>query len=172
MSQVLINKYLTELAKLRQVGGTSRESVVRKVSKDPLKALGRTLDLPFIPESVTPFVLTRADVPDDKSSKAGLAPKAMLKADKAAGLIRLDSETTLSGIPSEAWDYKLRNRSALEWILDQHKEKTPKDPTIRERFNTYRFADHKEEVIDLLMWVTTLSVETVKIVDAMRSAQR
>ena len=30
--------------------------------------------------------------------------------------------------------------------------------TIRERFNTYRFADHKERVIDLLRRVCTVSV--------------
>jgi predicted helicase len=35
---------------------------------------------------------------------------------------------------------KLGNRCALEWILDQYKEKKPKDPTIREKFNTYRRA--------------------------------
>ncbi|MEO8587795.1 MAG: hypothetical protein ABI432_00350 [Flavobacteriales bacterium] len=34
----------------------------------------------------------------------------------------------------------LGNRTALEWVLDQYKEKTPMDPTIREKFNTYRFA--------------------------------
>ena len=50
MSQVLINKYLTEMAKLRQVGGTHRESVVREAFKDLLKAWGRSLDLTFIPE--------------------------------------------------------------------------------------------------------------------------
>jgi hypothetical protein len=26
--------------------------------------------------------------------------------------------------------------------MDQYKEKTPKEPTIREKINTYRFADH------------------------------
>ena len=75
-------------------------------------------------------------------------------------------------MPREAWDYRLGNRSALEWILDQHKERTPKDPTIRERFNIYRFADHKEKVIDLLMRVTRVSVETVAIVEAMRQLPR
>jgi hypothetical protein len=49
---------------------------------------------------------------------------------------------------------------------------TPKDPTIREKFNTYRFADHKGKVIDLLMRVTRVSVETMKIVEAMKSAKR
>ncbi len=51
--------------------------------------------------------------------------------------ITLDSETVLSGIPPEAWEYQLGNRSALEWILDQYKEKKPKDPTIRAKFDTY-----------------------------------
>ena len=68
--------------------------------------------------------------------------------------------------------YRLGNRSGLDWILDQHKEKTPKDPTIRERFNTYRFADHKEKVADLVARVTRVSVETVAIVEAMKAARR
>jgi predicted helicase len=123
-------------------------------------------------ETVEPWSLQRIDVPDEKSSKASLAPKAMLRADKDAGNIHLDSETQLTGIPAQAWDYKLGNRSALDWILDQYKEKTPKDPTIREKFNTYRFADHKEQVIDLLKRVTRVSVETMKIVEAMRQEKR
>ena len=35
------------------------------------------------------------------------------------------------------------------------------------RFNTYRFTDYKERVIDLLRRVCTVSVETMHIVDAM-----
>ena len=62
------------------------------------------------------------------------------------------------------------NRSALEWVLDQYKEKKPKDPTIREKFDTYRFAGYKEKVIDLLMRVTRVSVETQTIVEAMKAA--
>ena len=67
-----------------------------------------------------------------------LPPKWILKADKEAGRIIVDSETTLTGIPPEAWDYRLGNCSALEWILDQYKEKKPKDPTIREKFQHLR----------------------------------
>ncbi len=134
---------------------------------------GQTLmDLHIGYETVEPFPLRRADVPDERAKNAGQAPKAMLKADKDAGSITLDSETVLSGVPSEAWDYQLGNRSALEWVLDQYKEKKPKDPTIRAKFDTYRFADYKEKVIDLLMRVTAVSVATVEISRAMRSAAR
>lgn len=132
----------------------------------------RLMDLHIGYETVDPWPVTRTDTPDDKARAAGVSPKVILKSDPDGGTIRLDSETVLSGIPRAAWDYRLGNRSGLDWILDQHKEKTPKDPTIRERFNTYRFVDHKEKVIDLLARVTRVSVETVEIVEAMKGAKR
>jgi predicted helicase len=94
-------------------------------------------------------------------------PKAKLKADKETGRIILDEQTTLAGVPAIAWEYRLGNRSALEWVLDQYKEKKPTDPTIAEKFNTYRFADYKEKVIDLLMRVCTVSVETMAVIREM-----
>ncbi len=130
------------------------------------------MDLHIGYEQAECFKLKRTDRPDEKSRKAGVAPKTMLKADKEAGSIFLDSETTLSGIPREAWTYTLGNRSALEWILDQYKKKKLKDPTIREKFDTYHFADYKEKVIDLLMRVTTVSIRTVAIVNAMKHLHR
>ena len=54
-------------------------------------------------------------------------------------------------------------------MLDQWKESTPKDKTVAEKFNTYRFAEHKEKVMDLLLRVCTVSVETTRIVRAMPS---
>lgn len=134
---------------------------------------GKTLMVMHIGyEGVDPTKLKRADVSDERAKKVGVRPKTILKADKSGGRIVIDSDTALAGIPPEAWNYKLGNRSALEWVLDQYKESKPKDPTIREKFDTYRFADYKEKVIDLLARVTTVSVETQKIVNAMRSASR
>ena len=98
------------------------------------------------------------------------APRVMLRAnagDKERGEIHIDSETVLRGVPEFAWEYRLGNRTAIEWVLDQYKEKKPRDPTIRERFNTYRFADYKEDVIDLLRRVCTVSVRTAEIVGGM-----
>jgi predicted helicase len=123
-------------------------------------------------ETVRPWELQRLNAPDEKSRAAGLAPKPHLKADKENGAIIIDSETRLTGIPAQAWTYRLGSRSALEWILDQYKEKTPKDSTIRATFNTYRFGDHKEKVIDLLMRITRVSVETMEIIGAMETVER
>ena len=122
-------------------------------------------------ETVTPYNLTRLDIPLKDHTSTSLSsqktPKPKLKADKIKGSIILDDVTTLENIPKIAWEYMLGNRCALEWILDQYKEKKPKDPTIAEKFNTYRFADYKEQVIDLLMRVCTVSVETMNIIREM-----
>ena len=87
-------------------------------------------------ERVAPFALVRTDVPDEKARAAGQSPKCILKSDIATGRIVIDSETTLTGVPREAWSYLLGNRCAIDWVLDQYKEKKPKDPTIREKFDT------------------------------------
>jgi len=121
-------------------------------------------------ETIDPWPLTRLDVPDTRARTAGVPLKVILKSDADSGIITVDSETTLTGIPPAAFTYKLGNRSGLDWILDQYKEKTPKDPTIREKFNTYRLADYKEKVIDLIARVTRVSVETVAITQAMQAA--
>ena len=124
------------------------------------------LDLHIRFETTEPWPLDRVD-------NDGVTPKrAILGADKEAGVITLDEQTSLAGVPDEAWEYRLGNRSALEWVLDQYKERKPRDPTIREQFNTYRFADHKERVVDLLGRVCAVSAFTTTIVNelSLRSA--
>ena len=121
----------------------------------------KLLDLHIGFESAEPYPLERHDRKDVDPKRA------ILRADKSSGTITLDERTTLAGIPERAWEYQLGSRSALEWVLDQYKEKKPKDPTIREKFNNYRFSDHKEGVIDLLRRVCTVSVATMEIVDSM-----
>jgi predicted helicase len=123
-------------------------------------------------ESQNPWELTRRDVADEKARAVKQSPKPLLRSDPATGTVTIDSETTLSGIPPEAWTYVLGSRSAIDWVLDQHKEKTPKDPTIRAKFDTYRLADHKEALVTLLGQVVRVSVETMRIVDAIRKEPR
>ena len=118
------------------------------------------LDLHIGFESAEPYPLEQ-----EETGKEPGKPK--LRADKERGVIVLDDATRLADVPEDAWRYRLGNRSALEWVLDQYKERKPRDPTIAANFDTYRFADHKERVIDLLRRVCTVSVKTMEIVDGM-----
>ncbi len=132
----------------------------------PWARMGRELlDLHIGFEAVEPYGLERRE-------QVGPAGKPLLRADKERGAIILDGKTTLAAIPESAWEYRLGSRSALEWVLDQYKERKPKDPTIAARFNTYRFADYKEQVIDLLQRVCAVSVATMRIVDGMSESRR
>jgi predicted helicase len=73
------------------------------------------MDLHLNYETIEPYGLQRVEI----ASKDN--PKAKLKADKPNGVIILDDNTQLIGVEAIAWEYKLGNRSALEWILDQYK---------------------------------------------------
>ena len=101
-------------------------------------------------EQVEPFDPTRRDEPDTKARAAGQMPKALLKSDPAAGRSTLDTGTTLRGVLSEAWVYMQGNRCAIDWVLDQHKEK----------------------VIDLLQRVAGASVQTQPRTEAGGAARR
>lgn len=128
----------------------------RKWAKRGAKLMALHLD--FESEKLFPLVRQDSD---------GNAGQAKLQADREGGRIVVDEKTTLEGIPAEAWEYKLGSRSALEWVLDQHKEKRVKDPTVAAKFPPSPFSGRKEAVIELLLRVCTVSVETMKIIREM-----
>ena len=99
-------------------------------------------------------------------------PKAVLHAVPDRNEIILDENTVISGIPALAWEYRSGPRSAPEWILDQYREKKTKDETLAEKFDTYRFADYKEQVTDLLKRVCTVSVKTMEIIKKMEMVSK
>lgn len=124
---------------------------------------------PLETSPLTPLLKAgEGNLPSPQSGRGvGGEVKPRLIARKDKGEIEIDTVTTLRGVPAEAWEYRLGTYSALEWILERYKEKKPKDPTIAEKFNTYRFADYKEEVIGLLGRVCRVSVETMRVVKEM-----
>ncbi len=138
-----------------------------EISRIPTDMQGKPAPTTHMQGKPAPTITKNLLQHTDKQNKPVRTPKTKLKADKDKGTIFLDDITTLEGVPKEAWEYCLGNRSALEWILEQYKETKPKDPTIAAKFNTYRFADYKEQVIDLLQRVCSVSVETMRIIREM-----
>lgn len=59
-------------------------------------------------------------------------------------------------------------------VFAQHRapEKTPRDQTVRDQFDAYRFADYKDRVIELVGRVTRVSVETQGIIAEMMLASK
>ncbi len=71
---------------------------------------------------------------------------------------------TLSGIPPKTYEYRLGNRSALEWVIDQYQVSTDKRSGIT---NDPNRDDDPEYIVRLIGQVITVSLETVKIVGAL-----
>ena len=69
---------------------------------------------------------------------------------------------TLEGIPAKAFHYRLGNRSALEWVIDQYRIKTDKRSGI---VNDPNREDDPRYVVKLIGKVIAVSLETVEIVE-------
>ncbi len=68
---------------------------------------------------------------------------------------------TLDGIPAEVSEYRLGNRSALEWVVDQYRVKTDKRSRI---VNDPNRESEPRYIVDLIARVITVSLKTVEIV--------
>ena len=82
-----------------------------------------------------------------------------LSKDKTALIV--NDSLTLTGIPPDAFAYRLGNRSALEWVIDQYRLKTDKRSHIPSDPNR---PDDEEYIVRLVGQVVRVSVETVEIV--------
>ena len=71
---------------------------------------------------------------------------------------------TLEGIPPEVFDYRLGNRSALEWVVDQYRVKVDKRSGI---VNNPNREEDSEYILRLIGQVITVSLETMAIVSAL-----
>lgn len=70
---------------------------------------------------------------------------------------------TFKNIPKEVYGYKLGNRSALEWIVDQYQVTT--DPRSGITQDPNNFDGNERYIFDLIGKIVTVSLETVKIVN-------
>lgn len=83
-----------------------------------------------------------------------------------------NTNITLTGIPDEAHEYMLGSRSALEWIIDRYQAKTDKASGIINDPNAWAEEhDDPRYVLDLIKKVTTVSVETVRLVQTLPELQ-
>jgi predicted helicase len=71
---------------------------------------------------------------------------------------------TLAGIPAAALEYRLGNRSALEWVVDQYQLSTDKRSGITSDPNR---DDDPEYIVRLVGQVIRVSMETVAIVNSL-----
>ncbi|MGH9716666.1 MAG: type ISP restriction/modification enzyme [Candidatus Acidiferrales bacterium] len=84
-----------------------------------------------------------------------------MRLNKEKTLLVYNHFLTLSGIPPETFEYRLGNRSALEWVIDQYQVSTDKRSGIT---NDPNRPDDPTYILRLIGQVITVSLETVKLV--------
>lgn len=111
-------------------------------------------------EDLKPWPLDWIETPDVPLSYE--VEKMRLAKDKT--LLKVNESLMLAGIPPEVFDYRLGNRSALEWVIDQYQVSEDKRSGIRSDPNR---ADDPEYIVRLVGQVVRVSLETAGIVKAL-----
>jgi predicted helicase len=106
------------------------------------------------------YPLRRIENPDEKLDWR--VEKMRLSKDKTQ--IIYNDFLTLDGVPPAAFDYRLGNRSALEWVIDQYRVTTDKRSGIT---NDPNRPDDPQYILRLIGQVITVSLETVEIVNGL-----
>jgi len=78
--------------------------------------------------------------------------------------LKVNDSLTLAGIPPETFEYRLGNRSALEWVIDQYQVTEDERSGIRSDPNR---SDDPEYIVRLVGQVIRVSIETSRIVGSL-----
>lgn len=88
------------------------------------------------------------------------------KTDKST--ILFNSEIKIEGIPPEAYEYIVNGKSAIEWIMERYQVTTNKDSGIKNDPNDWaEEVGNPRYILDLLLSIITVSLETVRIVKSL-----
>jgi predicted helicase len=90
-----------------------------------------------------------------------------MKLSKDKKTLTVNDSLALEGIPSEVFNYRLGNRSALDWVIDQYQVSTDKRSGVTSDPNR---PDDPEYIVRLAGQVVRVCVETVKIINSLPAA--
>jgi predicted helicase len=112
-------------------------------------------------EALDPWPLEWVESPSVPLSYA-VKDKMRLSKDKTS--LAVNDTLTLRGIPPETFDYRLGNRSALEWVIDQYRVTEDDRSGIRSDPNR---PEDPEYIVRLVGQVVRVSIETVRLVHSL-----
>jgi len=113
-------------------------------------------------ESIAP--LEGVTVSGDRSNCR--VAKMRFKAKGEKDTIIFNQYITVSNIPAKAYKYVVNGKAAIEWVMERYQVKTDKDSGIVNDPNLYADETGQPEyILDLLLSVIAVSVQTIDIVE-------
>lgn len=113
-------------------------------------------------EKLDPWPLTESIKEGAKNRELWHVEKMRLAKDKKS--LTVNEWLTLSGIPERCFEYRLGNRSALDWVIDQYQVSEDKKSGIRSDPNR---EDDPQYIVRLVKQVIRVSMETLDIIDSL-----
>jgi predicted helicase len=82
--------------------------------------------------------------------------------------IKFNSKITISNIPEKAYEYIINGKSAVEWIMERYQVTTHKESGIINDPNMWAAeANNPRYILDLLLSMINVSIQTVDIVNSL-----
>ncbi len=151
-----------------------------------LAKLGNKLaDLHVNYEDVEKYSLELFEIPQKEIAeenkialKRDFKPNIYLRVNKERGEIKLDDYHIIKGIPKEAFDYKIGNKSPIEWVCSDNcfsplkydlKEANEK---VLSEIDQYNWDEVKEYLINLIARLVTVSLKTQEILTEIDTCYR
>ncbi|MGI8925317.1 MAG: type ISP restriction/modification enzyme [Tepidiformaceae bacterium] len=110
-------------------------------------------------EQLQPYPLKQVQ---DRSVPFSWLVQDRMRLSKDRTSVQVNASLVLDGVPPEAFEYRLGNRSALEWVIDQYQVK--KDKATGKVISDPNRPEDPEYIVRLVGQVVGLSLETVEIV--------
>ena len=116
------------------------------------------------PYAVTKMRFAKKESPEDENKNGKLERRE--REDRSR--IIYNDRVTIRGIPLAAYDYVVNGKSAIEWIMERYQVTTHKESGIVNDPNKYlEECGNERYIVDLILKVVTVSMETQKIVSTL-----
>lgn len=117
-------------------------------------------------ETIEPYALIEDSADLALEPKEHYRVEKMVFAKKAKAVdkstIIFNSRVRLGGIPTEAYEYVVNGKPAIEWVMERYQVTVDKDSGIRNDPNDW--SDDPRYIVDLVKRVVRVSLETVRLV--------
>lgn len=132
---------------------------------------GKLIKLHLNYDTVKPYLDIHLNIKSEKPSykvkkmKFGRVRNKEGKLENDKKTIIFNRDIIIENIPEKAYDYRVNGRSAIEWIMDQYEVKTESKSGITD--NPNEFSDDPMYILNLLLSVINVSVQTVDLVNSL-----
>lgn len=116
------------------------------------------------PYAITKMRFAKKESPEDENKNGKLERRE--REDRSR--IVYNDRVTIRGIPLAAYDYVVNGKSAIEWVMERYQVTTHKESGIVNDPNKYlEECGDERYIVDLILKVVTVSMETQKIVSTL-----